>query len=180
MLDVELIRDLLSRVPSPPEQALPAGISDEDLAGFERRTSISLPNDVRDWLAITNGPCVGPGGLYGVRSRRRDLDIETFLDLFPSWRAHKWIPIAGDGCGNYYVIATQSEFGSGFPVLFIEPSVSTESPSYIVASGIGMFLVFLLESELGVRGWPFNEKYVSCADPEITRFVGLPLPWSRN
>ena len=126
---------------------------------------------------MSNGPCVGPGGLYGIKTIRKHLDIEVYLEMFPGWQTKKWIPIAGDGCGNHYILATQDDYGAGFPVLFIDCSMDDESPAFIVASDIGHFLAFLLGKELGVSGWPFDEASVVHADPSIRHFQGVALPW---
>src|SRR2546430_2684767 len=131
MIDAWRIQELLRKVPKPPEDSLPKGITDGECDDFEKRTGISLPDDVRHWLKVANGPCVGPGGVYGIRPLRRHFDIESFLSLFPSWKKRKWIPIAGDGCGNHYVVPTEHEYGSGYPVLFIDTSCSANAPSYI-------------------------------------------------
>lgn len=178
MIDIPQIRGLLDEVPQPPEELLPEGVSDQECNDFEKRTGIALPHDVRDWLKIANGPCVGPGGLFGIRPARTHLDIESCFTMFPLWKTKKWIPIAGDGCGNYYLVPTQHEYGGGYPVLFVDTGSSSETPSYIVASDIGHFLVFLLEKELGREGWPFNEKAVIQFDPQITQFNGAALPWT--
>jgi cell wall assembly regulator SMI1 len=178
MIEVSRIRELLNKVPKPPEDLLPQGVSDEDCDDFEKRTGITLPHDMRDWLKMANGPCVGPGGLFGIRPLRKHLDIESLLSLFPLWKTRKWIPIAGDGCGNYYVIPTQYDYGNGYPILFVEASSCADFPSYIVSSDVGHFLVFLLEKELGKQGWPFNERFVTELDPRIVHFKGVELPWT--
>jgi len=178
MINLQRIQELLGTVPKPPEDALPQGVEDGECAGFENRTGITLPDDIRDWLKMANGPCVGPGGLYGIRPPRTHLDIEPFFLLFPKWKARKWIPIAGDGCGNYYIVPSQHEFGPGFPVLFIDTNVSVDEPCFIVASDIGHFLVSILEKELGKEGWPFNEMAVVQSDPGILSFKDVDLPWA--
>jgi hypothetical protein len=33
------------------------------------------------------------------------------LDLYPEWRTLGWLPVAGDGCGNYYVLAGDGTVG---------------------------------------------------------------------
>ncbi len=179
MIDVCKIRQLLAQAPRPPEEGLPGGITDVECDAWEQRTGIHLPTEVRQWLKISNGPCVGPGGLYGIRPQRSYLDMEACLDRHPSWKIRKWIPVAGDSCGSCYVIPTQQEYGNGYPVLFVD-HCEPDAPAYIVASDIGHFLVSLLAKETGVQGWPFNESYVTKADPEITRFVGVPLPWTAD
>jgi cell wall assembly regulator SMI1 len=168
----------MTKVPKPPEDVLPAGAELAECNAFEARTGISLPDDFRSWLKLSNGPCIGPGGLFGIRPARTALDIESRLANFPTWKTRKWLPVAGDGCGNYYVIPTQHEFGVGYPVVFIEPITTADAPQYIVASSIGRFLIFLLEEELGAKGWPFTETKVLEADPDIVRFVGVDLPWA--
>jgi cell wall assembly regulator SMI1 len=179
MIGVLKIRKLLARCPDPPEDTLPEGCSDADLTGFEERTKISIPADLRTWLKVSNGPCVGPGGLFGIRPNRAYLCIESRLDIFPSWKTKKWIPVAGDGCGNYYLIPTLNDYGKGFPVVFVDTIASPDSPAYIVSSDIGHFLVSLLEQELGAGDWPFNEKSVVQHDPNILKFKCVKLPWSR-
>ena len=177
MIDAYAIQTMLAKVPKNPDDPLPSGLQDEDLDGFAQRTGIVPPPDLRAWLKICNGPCVGPGGLFGIRKASLHLNIESYLDLFPFWKRAKWIPIAGDGCGNYYVVPTQGEFGRGVPVLFIDTHESSESPAFVVASDVGHFLAFLLEFELGNRSWPFSERAVTDKDPAILDFAGAPLPW---
>jgi hypothetical protein len=150
--------------------------SDTDCDGFTTRTGLALPDDLRDWLKLANGPCVGPGGLYGIRPPRPYLDIESVLARESGWKERGWIPIAGDGCGNFYVVPTQGEFGNGYPVFFVDMSFPDE-PCYIVASDIGHFLLFLLEDELEKQDWPFDETYVVKSDPNIRSYKGIDLPW---
>lgn len=175
--DQQRIRELLRLVPGPPGEPIPAGIGDIEFADFQRRTGLELPEDVKSFLRITNGPCVGPGGLYGIRPIRSNLAINSVLSGRPEWEKRKWIPIAGDGCGNQYLLATAQEFGPGFPVFFVDVIREPNLPTYIVGSEIGRFLIFLLERELGEKRWPFNKEYVTQNDPAIVRFSGLPLPW---
>lgn len=171
------LSSVLANVPQPPGESLPSGASDAELNSFSDRTGIVLPNEFRQWLKFTNGACVGPGGLFGIRTALPFLDIETYFGMYPSWREKKWLPIAGDGCGNYYVIATQSEYGVGYPVLFIETFASSDLPAYIVASDLEHFLHFLFEKEIGNRTWPFDERTVTKKDPAILNFANVSLPW---
>ncbi|MFM7159479.1 MAG: SMI1/KNR4 family protein [Planctomycetaceae bacterium] len=180
MIDIPRLQKLLLKVPHPPEDRLPEGASDDECNAFVKRTGIRLPCDMANWLKLANGPCVGPGGLYGIQPARSHLNIEAYLEMFPSFMTNKWLPVAGDGCGNIYVIPTQQDFGDGFPVVFVDTSSSHVTPSYIVASDIAHFLVAILECELGVQGWPFNEKHVLQSDPQIRKFSGVALPWESD
>jgi hypothetical protein len=93
------------------------------------------------------------------------------------WGARKWLPVAGDGCGNYYLLASANDFGAGFPVVFVEPTVDVSSPAYVAASGLWNFLDFMLSKELAKSGWPFGMAEVVARDPGILRVTGVPLPW---
>ena len=180
MIDARIIRDLLHIVPRPPEAAIPEGLSDYDLDAFVQRTGIDLPNELREWLKISNGPCVGPGGLLGIRPERKALDIELVLDILPSWRTKKWIPVAGDGCGNSYICPSTWGYGTCCPVMFIDTIEGVDSPSYVVASSVGHFLIAILEREVGARGWPFDRDTVIAADPEMLNVTGVPMPWKER
>jgi hypothetical protein len=64
-------------------------------------------------------------------------------------------------------------------VFFVDVMEDPEELSYVVASSLGRFLRFLLESDLGDRRWPFDEEYVTAEDPAIGA-VDPPtlLPWN--
>ncbi len=185
-IEVKAVRDLLHKVPGPPGEALPGGVSDADLRAFSERTGIEIPAPLSTWLKLSNGPCVGPGGLFGIRPARADLDIERCFERYPQWKERAWIPVAGDGCGNSYVLATAQEFGPGWPVLFIETLPSPQEPACIVASDLWRFLVFLLEREFfrekGIRDtpWPFDRTEVTRRDPEIESYKDVPMPWESD
>jgi hypothetical protein len=38
-------------------------------------------------------------------------DMAGIRDLYPDWRTLGWLPVAGDGCGNYYVLALDGTVG---------------------------------------------------------------------
>lgn len=169
---------LLAKVPAPPEDETPAGATEQQLAEFEKRMGVTVPPKLRSWLLVCNGPCVGPGGVFGINTQRKSQDIEHVLALRPSWRDKGWIPVAGDGCGNYYVVATRGEFGQGEPVLFVDTMEDESRPAYIAASDIWRFLSFLLKKELGQPKWPYNRDEVVSADPDILSFHDVNLPWT--
>jgi cell wall assembly regulator SMI1 len=174
----EEVLELLAKVPSPPNEEASPGATERDIAGCEARIGLNVPTKLRAWLLACNGPCVGPGGVFGIRPRRQDLDIEQILTLHPIWHEKGWIPIAGDGCGNYYVVASKGEFGKGEPVIFIDTMDDDAVPAYIVASEVWRFLRFLLKKELGESKWPYNRDEVAVADPDILSFEDVTLPWN--
>ena len=142
----EEVKRLAREVSRPPAAQLPAGATDEAAFAFEKRTGLALPPSLREWLEFMNSPCIGPGGLLGIDSPQSWLNIETVLQMYPSWRTNGWIPVAGDGCGNYFILNT-SEHGA---VYFIDTARDANRLAYAVGSSLWSFLWFMLNRELGV------------------------------
>jgi hypothetical protein len=178
-MDLARIDQLIRQVPRPPETELPVGCSDADINEFEGRTGLSIPNQLRDWLKQSNGSLVGPGGLFGIQPCDYRVDIERDLSFYPQWASLGYIPVAGDGCGNYYVAVTNRSVDNGV-IAFIDTMSDPDRPGYAVASDTEHFLVFLLEQELGERFWPFDREKVVAADPAIENVTTIPLPWSKS
>lgn len=172
------VAQLLQLVPHAPGTTIPGPAAAQEIQAFQERIGYEVPRELRAWLNMSNGPCVGPGGLFGTGSVPRHLSIGHYLDLYPDWRRRQWLPVAGDGCGNYYVLVASSQFGPGNPVIFVEPMVDSLQPTYVAASNLWVFIDFLLRKELSQSAWPFNAAEVVERDPEILRVVGVPLPWA--
>lgn len=174
----EQIAELLFQVPRAPEETIPPGVTADEVAQFEERTGIKLPTVLGSWLNMTNGPCVGPGGFYGIHPFRSCLDIEELWTRHPIWKKSRWIPVAGDGCGNHYIMPTQNEFGCGYPVVFVDVGVSVNLLSYIVASNLEHFIAGILRKELDHTGWPFTRDETIAFDPRISEFHSIKYPWT--
>ena len=160
------------------ELRLPKGIVDAEIAGFERRTGLVMPQPLRDWLKFTNAPRIGSGLLFGICAERKSRDIEVHYTIdYLNWQRKGWIPIADDGCGNQYVLATREEDGPGNPVFFVETTLDPSKPAYVVASDLWHFLRFYFLSESGQRGWPFNKREVLAQDPNLAQPRTAPRPW---
>lgn len=172
------LEDVVAMLPcleKPPGEGIPPGLGQADLDAIENRIGFRLPNVFRTWLMITNGPCVGPGGVVGVNTVRKLQDLEAIYELYPNWKTKRWIPVAGDGCGNYYVLVySEHELE---PIVFVDVMENPDEPAFIAASDLWHFLDFLFRSEIGKSGWPFSEAEVVQRDPKIveTAFV---LPWN--
>jgi cell wall assembly regulator SMI1 len=191
MLNAKKIREILAQFERPSDLPQPGPLPDAEIVALEGRLGIRVPDDLREWLKISNGAFAGTVPIYGVHHGDHPLGMEEVLRIFPSWRENKWIPVADDGCGNYYVMATQGEFGKGYPIFFVEAVTDETAPRYIVASDLGHFLVLVMESELAQRDldpvetelepspW-FNEQEVLHDDPAVLNFHGVPLPWNAD
>jgi cell wall assembly regulator SMI1 len=153
----------------------------------ERRLGFALPQDLRRWLRICNGSVIGPGGVYGIETSLRELDIEYILGLRPAWQSRGWLPVAGDGSGDYWILdcAAEGDWPRG-GVFFVDQS-DMERLEYVVAANLCSFLTFLLESDLeklrGARAveatsrWPFDQRFVLARDPMLAAFPESLLPW---
>lgn len=177
MISDEKIRSLLAKALLPPGTSLPAGAPVAALEDFETKSSVALPPSLRQWLGLCNGAPVGPGGLFGVDTADREQDMGYYWRIYPSWLARGWVPVAGDGCGNYYLVATRGEFGAGYPVFFVEATVDDDRPTFVVASDVRPFVFEFLSRDQGLQGWPFDRGLVLSRDPGIASFHDLPLPW---
>lgn len=171
------IIELLKKVPKPPEEDIPTGIAESEIIDAERRIRINFPNELKEWLMISNGPCVGPGGIFGINPQSSSSDIEEIVSFYECWKDLKWLPIAGDGLGNYYIIDTVKETKYGHPIYFVDTMTDVKNAEYVVASNIWSFIIFLLEEELGENKWPFEKEYVIKNDPEIEECIEVAKPW---
>jgi hypothetical protein len=96
-------------VPAPGEEI--HGATSDDLEALRARLGRDLPQQLAALLTVCNGARIGPGGLFGRRPDEASLDVPSILDLFPQWTDEAWIPVAGDGCVNYYVLLDGERVG---------------------------------------------------------------------
>jgi DNA-binding SARP family transcriptional activator len=159
--------ELLARAERPPDDPPVRGASDDEITMVADRYVAPLPEPYVAWLRFCNGSVAGPGGIFGTGGALE------MLEIFPGWPAQGRIPIAGDGCDNYYVV----DAGSG-AVYFID-TMEGDDYSYLAGSDLPHFLRFLLSREPGIRGWPFDRRFVTGLDPAILS-VGADelLPWN--
>jgi cell wall assembly regulator SMI1 len=176
--DYAAVLELLTRVPRPPEAPPPAGATEEQLDALDSALGYPTPDAVRGWLRACNGIIAGPGGLYGTQTALDFLDIESVLARYPQWQSAGWLPVAGDGTGNQYVVDTRREHLGTDAVFFVDVSADPDRLGYVVASGLRRFLLFLLEKEVGERRWPFDSGYTLDQDPDLAEVTPPELlPW---
>ena len=152
-----------------------------DFNEFESKFQIKLPDELKEWLMLCNGAPLQPGDVYGINSPNSSLNISNFYKIFTEWPLLKWIPLASDGCGDYYVLDTQLRINNMSPIYFIDQE-DYDSPAYIVASNTWSFFYFLFLDEIndnkgGNNFWPFEKCKVIERDPAILKFKNIPLPW---
>jgi hypothetical protein len=62
-------------------------------------------------------------------------------DLFAEWQPLGWLPVAGDGCGNYYVLAEDGTVG------FVEPMNDPGRLERQVSADLLSFMTDLLSAD---------------------------------
>jgi SMI1 / KNR4 family (SUKH-1) len=87
------------------------GASTKDLLDLSARLGQGLPEVLASLLRICNGASIGPGGFFGQRPDSHALDMPSVIALFPEWSEMGWLPVGGDGCGNYFVLTTEGSVG---------------------------------------------------------------------
>lgn len=172
------VLELLKRVPRPPEAKGLTRATNEQLTALQDELGFQLPESYRAWLGTCNGVLAGPGGLYGTATRPDFIDVNFVLGLYPEWKAAKWLPVAGDGNGNHYVLDLSQSHISHDAVFFVDTTENPAELAYIVGSTLPRFLLMLLNRELGERRWPFNREYMLKSDPAIATVDPISLlPW---
>lgn len=166
---------LLCEVPRAPEQPFPGGADDLELVDLERRLGEPVPAVLADWLRVCKGEAIGPGGVYGAWFGRDPNDVAARREDHSSWREQGWLPVAGDGCGNTYVLSTRGPLTGS--IGFIDSS-EPDDMAYVVASDLWRFLRFLFMAETGDRRWPFDQHSVLTADPALAALPGKLMPWA--
>lgn len=153
------------------------------LSQFENRYGISLDHNFKEWLSISNGSHAGGGGFYGIGHSKDSIQLNFVVH--PYWILSQWVPVAGDGFGNTYLIDCSRTSIRGF-VFFIDSHNNASKITYYVASNFWMFMYLMLVGESDNYPdeneyedlWPFNKDFVLSIDPAIKNAPYDLLPWN--
>jgi hypothetical protein len=174
----QLLREEVARLARvadrPPGTRFPGGADDAEIDDLRRAIAMPLPSELLDWLRVCKGDLIGPGGLYGVRRSGTVADIASVLEPFHGWRDRGWLPVAGDGNGDYYVLIATGELAGC--VAFVDQS-NFDALEYVVASNLWTFLRFLLLGDARARGWPFDREHVLAFDDAMADVPADLQPW---
>jgi cell wall assembly regulator SMI1 len=108
---LEFLRELVAGAVRAPEEEAPRGAGPAELDSLQARLGCIIPPVLRAWLSVCRGAGIGPGSVFGPRPDRPSLDMAQRRDLFPAWMEQGWLPVAGDGCGNCYVLTADGTVG---------------------------------------------------------------------
>lgn len=162
------------------------GASADEIHLLGKALSFELPRELALWLSLCRG-CELPSFTFPtLLGTHRDNCITDAM--YPEWRERGWIPLIGDGCGNYYnVIADRSPA----PIAFIEGSAPTDL-NYLAASSLFRFLSFVvdeLEAENPDPSPDADDVYMSVwfdrdsllkADPDSAAITDIPRAWNSD
>ncbi len=175
-MTTEIIETLIRRSRLPTGYILPDGASESEINRFETEIGFPLHPELREWLAFCNSSLLGMGGTYGIGRQLQGMSIELLME--PEWIQLKWIPIAGDGCGNRYVVDCANTKYCGF-VYFVD-SLAPERIAYACASGVERFIQFYLLRDIGETGWPHDRDSVLALDPKLDSIPADLLLWNEK
>lgn len=188
MSEFDDVLRLIAAADLPPDvDSPPTGATAADLRQLRDDLGFDLPEVLTRWLSTCNGSFAGEGGLFGANltGTRTFLDIYSYVASSPSWRERRWIPLAGDGCGDYYILDASHSHFPGDAIFFVDQS-DYDALDYAVASDLPTFLrQHLLRSldqdpELDqAPRWPFDQATTLAVDPRLAdlRTQRL-LPWN--
>lgn len=145
---------------------------------FETDTGLALPPAVRDWLARHNGGGIGNASILGLGTG--EWEIEDMVREVEPWQERGWVPVGGDGNGDYYLVGTSSSREPEGLVFFVD-QMDFSVPDYIVGSDIWHFLYGLACKELlSEEWWPFERDRMVEVDPTLATVASVPLPWDEE
>ena len=172
LLEQRELKALMHEALLNPDELPLSGASPAEIAAAEAKLGRRLPEELRDWLSVVNGACIGRQYFIGVHPA--SYDIESTLEGTPYWEGRGWLPIAGDGCGDYYVLL---EDEIGHPIAFID-QMDFEKLAYVVSSNLAIFLRRFIAAEAILDwGWLFDKSEMLEKDPALLTLNVAPLPW---
>ena len=139
-------------------------------------SGFALPDELRCWLYMCNVPRLNSYELYGVSSEYANLDIGERMKDHPDWSGHGWIPVAGDGFGNVYVLDTTFSTSTGHPIYFLDHELAYQEPQYVISSNLWSFLRILLKRENGEQ-YRLTMDSIMVDDPAVLECISVPKPW---
>jgi cell wall assembly regulator SMI1 len=156
-----------------------------EVARFEKHYGILLDANCKEWLLISNGSDAGQGGFYGIGHEKNSIQIN--YEVHPYWILAQWVPVAGDGFGNTYLVDCSDASTRGY-IFFIDSYGDASKITYYVSSNFWMFMYMMLISnsnnDYDINEcedlWPFNKDFVLSIDPGIVKAPSELLPWNVN
>ena len=165
------------------ELSEPNGATDRDIDAVALFFGVDYLGILEVWLAGCRGPFLVSQPIVGFGATKRPGDFFHYRDILeshPDWVDFGWVPIASDGCGNFYIYPLKTGDEHYRPIFLVYAESPTE-PSQVVASNLLRFILRLLRSELtdfdesieDDIDYVFSEEEIRANDPEA---VGMEPP----
>jgi len=145
---------------------------------LESTFGFPLPAEYRSWLERFDDVSFDGAYFCGLSGDGRLSRHQS------EWASQGWVNVANDGCGDYYALVLNQQFGLSAPVVFIDVYKEL-ADAYIVASEFPKFvqgLLMLERDEVDREGaephWPFDRIETLKMDPEIMSARNIRFPWA--
>lgn len=126
-------------------------------------------------LTMMLGPATATVELLGFDTKLGTNSPAFFkraIDANPEWYYVNWLPIAGDGCGGYYIYPITKASDNARPIFQIRPELGTLDPHRYVASNVLRFIRRALHAELAeIDDDAFSLEYQREFDPDMPDVV---------
>lgn len=146
-----------------------------------------------EWRVLRHTRVVGLPKFDASPPDLHDRIFGDYRRLYKDYLARSWLPVAADGCGDYYLVDLTGTDDGHHAVFFWDHETDwdaeTGNPSkgYAVASNVWVFSLLFLRHELArhdgshARGeyWhcPFDPDRTLRHDPNLADVTSAPLPW---
>lgn len=172
----DCIRVLRSAFPNNFEKRI-RGASDSEICTLEERLGFALPEALDAWLRVCRGVSFDfLACLYGTDERDH---LAIWQHMPEDWPNPHWIPIAGDGCGNYYCLLPPTSDAPRGAVGFVE-GIGPESIDYVVASGLYEFLYSYIVAGDASTDWIDDKELLAQRDPALFKITTWPFIWTAD
>ena len=136
----------------------PDGASGAQIDAFESTSGLTLSNDLRAWLAFSNGP----SGFVGIGDG--PVRLLWLLENSPHLFSDGAMPVGSDIFGNYFLMGADG---------FVHYTEATDlSDKYVVASTLLKYVEFALGSDIAFLKeervkWPIERRFFVERDPAV-------------
>jgi hypothetical protein len=155
--------------------AAPSAEAESKRRKYEAALGFPFSPQLAHWSDRFGADMFGPEGLSHVEDDDEGQGVIARTTAHPEWVGQGWVPIAGDWCGNYYVVDTKQP---SEPVYFIDSFEDVGVPTYVAASSLKRFVELFSKHDQGKLSfhWPFAKSESLALDPELEK-IDATMPW---
>lgn len=163
-------------------------LTQQALLACQERLGFLFPSELVEWLHHCNGAAlaVDPPIFHGVPAtpaRYRGIEGHIDYGVANTWRESRWLPIADDQCGDYYLLIPSKVLNRSIVVFWDQACDGENAFDSVAASSLWHFLAGVLDPDHAGHdagdgpGWPFDPERTLEFDPDLHALTDLPMPW---